>query len=133
VPRTKIAATLRHIGEVSKKYGVTISNIFHAGDGNMHPIILFNGRIPGELERAQQAGFEILRYCISVGGSITGEHGVGMEKMDLMPEQFDPASLAMMQRFKDVFDPESRLNPGKVLPTGKGCLEIRHQGMAVTF
>ncbi len=133
VPRTKIAATLRRIGEVSEKYGITISNIFHAGDGNMHPIILFNGRVPGELEKAQQAGFEILRYCISVGGSITGEHGVGMEKMDLMPDQFDPASLAMMQRFKDVFDPENRLNPGKVLPTGKGCLEIRHQGMVVTY
>lgn len=131
VPRTKIAATLRYIAEVSGKYGVTISNIFHAGDGNMHPIILFNGRVPGELEKAQQAGFEILRYCVSVGGSITGEHGVGMEKLELMPDQFSPASLAMMQRFKDVFDPGDRLNPGKLLPTGGGCVETRFQGMAM--
>lgn len=133
VPRTKIASTLGYIEQVSKKYNVTISNIFHAGDGNMHPIILFNGRVPGELERAQQAGFDILRYCVSVGGSITGEHGVGMEKLELMPDQFDPASIAMMQRFKDAFDPENRLNPGKLLPTGKGCLEIRNQGMAATY
>lgn len=130
VPRTKIAATLRYIEEVGRTYGVTISNIFHAGDGNMHPIILFNGRVSGELEKAQQAGFEILRYCVSVGGSVTGEHGVGMEKLELMPVQFNPASLGMMQRFKDAFDPENRLNPGKLLPTGKGCLEIRRQGKA---
>ena len=84
MPRTKIAPTLRHIGEVSEKYGLTISNIFHAGDGNMHPIILFNARKPGDLEKAQKAGDEILAYCIEVGGSITGEHGVGMEKMELM-------------------------------------------------
>ena len=88
VPRTKIAPTLRFIGEVAEKYGLTISNIFHAGDGNMHPIILFNARKPGDLEKAQQAGEEILEYCIESGGSITGEHGVGMEKMELMAHQF---------------------------------------------
>ena len=90
VPRTKIAPTLRYIGEVSQKYGLTISNIFHAGDGNMHPIILFNARKPGDLEAAQQAGEDILDYCIEVGGSITGEHGVGMEKMELMAQLFPP-------------------------------------------
>jgi glycolate oxidase len=127
VPRTKIADTLRYIGEVSRKYGLTISNIFHAGDGNMHPIILFDARKPGELERAQKAGEDILEYCIQVGGSITGEHGVGMEKMELMAVQFSPESLDAIARFKSLFDPACRLNPGKVLPTGRGCLEIRQK------
>jgi glycolate oxidase len=125
VPRTEIAPTLRFIGEVAARYGLTISNIFHAGDGNMHPIILFNPRRQGDLERARAAGEEILEYCIRVGGSITGEHGVGMEKSELMGKLFTPESLAMMRDLKLMFDPENRLNPGKVLPTGRGCLEIR--------
>ncbi|MGI8741450.1 MAG: FAD-binding oxidoreductase [Bryobacteraceae bacterium] len=125
VPRRQIAPTLRHIQEVSEKYGLAISNIFHAGDGNMHPIILFDARKPGELGRAREAGDEILRFCIASGGSITGEHGVGMEKMELIGEQFSDDSLEMIRRFKNLFDPTCRLNPGKVLPTGKGCMEIR--------
>ncbi|MEP6717387.1 MAG: FAD-linked oxidase C-terminal domain-containing protein [Terriglobia bacterium] len=127
VPRTQVAPTLRFIAEVSKKHGLGISNIFHAGDGNMHPIILFNARVPGELERARAAGEEILNYCISVGGSITGEHGVGMEKNELMDKLFPEATLEYIQKFKTLFDPAQRLNPGKVLPTGRGCLEIRQQ------
>ena len=127
VPRTQIAPTLRFIGEVAKKYRLGISNIFHAGDGNMHPIILFNSHIPEELARARAAGEEILSYCISVGGSITGEHGVGMEKNELMDKLFSPDSLDYIGRFKTLFDPAGRLNPGKVLPTGKGCLEIRQR------
>ena len=91
----------------------------------MHPIILFNSRIPGELDRARAAGEDILAYCISVGGSITGEHGVGMEKNEMMAKQFNPASLDYIQRFKTLFDSSGRLNPGKVLPTGRGCIEIR--------
>jgi glycolate oxidase len=126
VPRMRIAETLKFIGEVGEKYGLTISNIFHAGDGNMHPIILFDARKPGELEKAQQAGDDILKFCISVGGSITGEHGVGMEKMELMGHQFDGDSLDMIANFKNLFDPGCLLNPGKVLPTGRGCMEI-HQ------
>jgi glycolate oxidase len=125
VPRTQIAPTLRFIGEVAKKYKLGISNIFHAGDGNMHPIILFNSHVPEELARAKAAGEEILGYCISVGGSITGEHGVGMEKNEMMGKLFSPDSLDYIGRFKTLFDPAGRLNPGKVLPTGKGCLEIR--------
>lgn len=125
VPRTRIADTLKHIYAVSEKYGLTISNIFHAGDGNMHPIILFDPRKPEELERTKQAGAEILTYCIEAGGSITGEHGVGMEKNDLMPLVFKQESLDMMERLIEVFNPDRRLNPGKLLPTGKGCLEIR--------
>jgi glycolate oxidase len=125
VPRTEIAPTLRYIAEVSAKYGLTISNIFHAGDGNMHPLILFDMRKPGDLEKAQQAGFDILRRCIAVGGSITGEHGVGMEKMDLMKDLFSQASLELLAGLKSLFDPDNRFNPGKILPTGRGCAEIR--------
>jgi len=127
VPRTKIAPTLNFIGEVARKYGLTISNIFHAGDGNMHPIILFNPRVPGELEKARAAGEDILSYCIDCGGSITGEHGVGMEKNELMAKLFPPETLEMIGNLKNLFDPTGRLNPGKVLPTGRGCLEIRQQ------
>jgi glycolate oxidase len=132
VPRTQVAPTLRFIGEVGKKYGLTISNIFHAGDGNMHPIILFDARRPGDIEKTKAAGEEILARCISVGGSITGEHGVGMEKNEMMDRLFSPDSLNMMRRFKQLFDPDNRLNPGKVLPTGKGCLEIRQPALAAT-
>ena len=130
VPRTQIASTLAKIGEVAAHCGLEISNIFHAGDGNLHPIILFDARKPGELQKAQEAGEEILRYCVSVGGSITGEHGVGMEKMELMNDQFSPASLDMIGRFKSLFDPQCRLNPGKLLPTGRGCMEIRQRAGA---
>jgi glycolate oxidase len=129
VPRTKIAPTLHFINETARKYGLTISNIFHAGDGNMHPIILFDARKPGEMERARAAGEEILRYCVDAGGSITGEHGVGMEKNELMAKQFRPETLEMMGKLKALFDPDGRLNPGKVLPTGRGCLEIRQKAL----
>ena len=130
VPRTKIAPTLRFIGEVGRKYGLTISNIFHAGDGNMHPIILFDARKPGDMEKTKAAGEEILAHCISVGGSITGEHGVGMEKNEMMGRLFSSETLDMMRNFMLLFDPDSRLNPGKVLPTGKGCLEIRQPALS---
>lgn len=129
VPRTRIAETLKFINSVGKKYGLIISNIFHAGDGNMHPIILFDARKPAELEAARNCGDEILSYCVDAGGSITGEHGVGVEKRELMAKLFTPDSLAMIARFKQLFDPDGRLNPGKVLPTGKGCLEIRQSAL----
>lgn len=125
VPRTRIADTLRHIYRVSEKYGLTISNIFHAGDGNMHPIILFDPRSEDETRRTREAGEEILKYCIEVGGAITGEHGVGMEKNELMPLLFAEDSLDQIERLMRIFNPDGRLNPGKILPTGKGCLEIR--------
>jgi glycolate oxidase len=132
VPRTQIAPTLRYIGEVGEKYGLTISNIFHAGDGNMHPIILFNIHKPGELEKAQKAGEDILSYCIAVGGSITGEHGVGLEKKELMGTLFSSDTLDMIGRLKSMFDPDCRLNPGKVLPTGRGCMEIHQPALTAT-
>jgi glycolate oxidase len=125
VPRTKIAQTLEAIGRIAKKHELVVSNIFHAGDGNLHPIILFDGRKDGDLAKARLCGDEILNYCISVGGSITGEHGVGMEKMELMAHLFSEESLDIIKRFKTLFDPHCRLNPGKLLPTGMGCLEIR--------
>ena len=129
VPRTQIAPTLGVIAGVGRKYGLTISNIFHAGDGNLHPIILFDARKPGDLDKARAAGAEILEHCLSVGGSITGEHGVGMEKNEMMARQFRPETLETMGAFKRLFDPENRLNPGKMLPTGKGCLEIRQPAL----
>jgi glycolate oxidase len=130
VPRTAIASTLAFIGRMAAEFGLTISNVFHAGDGNLHPVILFNPRVPGETERARACGDRILRHCIDAGGSVTGEHGVGMEKNDLMCFQFTDESLDMIRRLKLLFDPDDRLNPGKILPTGRGCLEIRQQPLA---
>ncbi len=127
VPRTQTCPTLRFIYAVGERYGLTISNIFHAGDGNLHPLILFDHRIAGQLEKVKQASDEILRFCIDVGGSITGEHGVGMEKNEMMALQFSSDTLDMIGNFKKLFDPECRLNPGKVLPTGRGCMEIRQK------
>ncbi len=127
VPRSEIAGTLRRIGEIAEHTGLIIGNIFHAGDGNMHPIILFDARKPGELDRAREAGELILKHCIDVGGSITGEHGVGMEKNEMMDSLFSADTLGAIQDFKDLFDPKHLLNPGKVLPTGKGCMEIRQR------
>lgn len=125
VPRTQIAPTLRRINAISDEAGLTIGNIFHAGDGNMHPIILFDARKPGDLAKAQKAGFDILEYCIEVGGSITGEHGIGMEKVHLMNKQYPEETLALMRRIKEMFDPARLFNPGKLLPAGRGCAEIR--------
>jgi glycolate dehydrogenase FAD-linked subunit len=127
VPRTKVADTLEAIERIGKKHNIPISNVFHAGDGNMHPILPFDPRKKGDLKRAQRAGEEILQYCISVGGSITGEHGVGMEKMELMSQLFSDETLDMIRDFKTLFDPDCSFNPGKLLPTGKGCLEIRQK------
>lgn len=127
VPRTQIATTLHFIHELAERHCLSISNIFHAGDGNLHPLIMFDPRIPGALEKVKRASDEILRHCIDVGGSITGEHGVGMEKMEMMGHQFSGDTLEMIARFKNLFDPGCRLNPGKVLPTGRGCMEIRQR------
>lgn len=116
VPRTQLPSTLRFIHAVSEKSGLTISNIFHAGDGNLHPIILFDARRPGELEKAREAAEEIIKHCIEAGGTITGEHGVGLEKKELMPLMFSSESLDAIAQFKNLFDPAGLLNPGKVLP-----------------
>jgi glycolate dehydrogenase FAD-linked subunit len=124
IPRTKLPATLRRISEIGKKYGLQIGNVFHAGDGNLHPIILFDQRNEQQFRDTIRAGDEILEFCIQMGGAITGEHGVGMEKDRLMPLLFAEADLALMRRVHDVFNPGDLLNPGKIFPTSKGCGEI---------
>ncbi len=123
IPRTRIPETLRKIEEVSKKYSLTIGNIFHAGDGNLHPLILFDARNEEETRRTLDAGREILEFCIGVGGSITGEHGVGMEKQDLMCTLFSDSEREVMHRLRKAFNPDSVLNPQKVLPGARTCRE----------
>ncbi len=125
VPRTRIPAVLEFIGGVAKKYGLRIGNIFHAGDGNLHPLILFDPRDPNQLELVQQAGRDILEYCVSVGGSITGEHGVGLEKRDLMPLLFTDEDLDVMLSLRNAFNAAGVLNPGKLFPTTRVCAETR--------
>jgi len=124
IPRTKLPETLRRLAKIGEKYQFEIGNIFHAGDGNLHPLIPFNGRDRDEFRRAIAAGTEIIRCCIDMGGSITGEHGVGMEKDHLMPYLFSEADLALMRRVRDAFNPAGLLNPGKILPSAKACGEI---------
>jgi glycolate oxidase len=125
IPRTKLPETLRRIEEIGRKYKFQIGNIFHAGDGNLHPIILFDQRDPEQFKRAVEASGEIMRHCIDCGGALTGEHGIGMEKNELMPLMFSDADLDLMQRVRAAFNPDGVLNPGKVLPIGKGCKEVR--------
>ena len=127
IPRTRIVETLQFIRSVGDKYGLSIANVFHAGDGNLHPLILFDMRDREQFRKVVAAGAEILTYCVSIGGSITGEHGVGMEKNDLMPLIFTENDLTVMGRLKSVFNPTGQLNPAKVFPTSKGCGEIRIQ------
>jgi len=130
IPRTKLPQTLRQIGEIGKKYGFEIGNIFHAGDGNLHPIILFDARDKEQFRRAAAAADEVVKLCVEMGGSITGEHGVGMEKDRLMPLLFSEADLELMRRVRDAFNPAGLLNPGKIFPAGKGCGEIRTRPLA---
>ena len=125
VPRSRIAEAVRRIEEVARKYGISIANVFHAGDGNLHPLILFDDRKPGETDRVIQAGSEILHACVELGGSLSGEHGIGIEKMMDIPAQFSEAALETMKRVKAVFDPDGRCNPAKVFPTPGRCGEVR--------
>lgn len=132
IPRTRLPETLRCIEEVSRTYDLQIGNIFHAGDGNLHPLILFDERDREQFRRVVAAGNDIMRHCVSVGGALTGEHGVGMEKNELMPLMFTEDDLDLMRSVRAAFNPAGRLNPGKVLPLGKACGEIRVQPMAVS-
>ena len=116
IPVSELPRVLRRIGELGTEYGLEVANVFHAGDGNMHPLIIFDANAPGELEKAEALGADILRLCVEVGGCLTGEHGVGVEKRDLMETQFAPADLEAQMRVKDVFDPSWLLNPAKVFP-----------------
>jgi glycolate oxidase len=124
------------MADMSRRHGLKVANVFHAGDGNLHPLILYDANVPGELDRAEAFGAEILRACVEMGGVLSGEHGIGVEKRDLMGEMFSEVDLAHQELVKCVFDPEMLLNPGKVFPTLHRCAELGrmhvHRG-AVAF
>jgi len=124
IPRKQLPHVLARMREMSKKYGLEVANVFHAGDGNLHPLILYDGNNPGEFDRAEAFGADILRLCVEVGGVLTGEHGVGIEKRDLMGEMFNEDDLKQQQRVKCAFDPQHLLNPGKVFPVLHRCAEL---------
>jgi glycolate oxidase len=124
IPRARLAQVLARISELSAQHGLAVANVFHAGDGNLHPLILYDANQPGEIERAEAFGADILRLCVAVGGVLTGEHGVGIEKRDLMGTMFDEIDLATQERLKCAFDPDGLLNPGKVFPTLHRCAEL---------
>lgn len=125
VPRTKVPEVLRRIAAIAERHRLRIGNVFHAGDGNIHPILLFDERDRDETERVLQAGREILEACIDLGGSVSGEHGIGVEKIAQMPMLFSPEDLRAMTTLRSVFDPERRANPHKLLPDSKVCIEAR--------
>jgi glycolate oxidase len=124
IPRARLPQVLARMRELSAHYGLGIANVFHAGDGNLHPLILYDANKPGELERTEAFGADILKLCVEVGGVLTGEHGVGVEKRDLMPAMFTETDLAQQQRLKCAFDPKGLLNPGKVFPQLHRCAEL---------
>jgi len=124
IPRRRLPEVLRRMEQLSGTYGLRVANVFHAGDGNLHPLILYDVDIPGQLEQAEAFGADILKLCVAVGGVLTGEHGVGVEKRDLMGEMFDETDLACQQRVKCAFDPGLLLNPGKVFPVLHRCAEL---------
>ncbi|MBX3707528.1 MAG: FAD-binding protein [Pseudomonadales bacterium] len=124
IPRARLAEVLAHITALEAEFGLAVANVFHAGDGNLHPLILYDANRPGELERAEAMGARILAQCVAVGGTVTGEHGVGLEKLDSMCGQFSPAELDQMHRVKHAFDPAGLLNPGKAVPTLVRCAEL---------
>jgi glycolate oxidase len=124
IPRHQLPVVLKRISELSASYALPIANVFHAGDGNLHPLILYDANQTGELEKAEQCGSEILELCVAVGGTITGEHGVGMEKINQMCFQFNSPELTQFHAVKDAFDPQGLLNPGKAVPTLSRCAEF---------
>jgi glycolate oxidase len=124
IPRAKLPLVLARMKEMSAKYGLRVANVFHAGDGNLHPLILYDANKEGELEKAEDFGADILKLCVEVGGVLTGEHGVGVEKRDLMPAMFNERDLDQQQRVKCAFDPRGLLNPGKVFPQLHRCAEL---------
>lgn len=124
IPRRRLAEVLTRMAEMSRRFDLRVANVFHAADGNLHPLILYDANAPGELERAEEFGGEILKLCVDMGGVLTGEHGVGVEKRDLMGVMFDEADLAQQQRVKCAFDAEGLLNPGKMFPRLHRCAEM---------
>jgi glycolate oxidase len=142
IPRTRLPYVLGRVNEIVARHGLRVGNVFHAGDGNLHPNILYDPRRPGEEARVLAAGGEILRLCAEVGGSISGEHGIGLEKIDFMPLIFSETDLACMRRLKEAFNPGGLCNPGKILPSRRACAEagpayrphpIEEKGLAQRF
>ncbi|MDC0293308.1 FAD-binding oxidoreductase, partial [Verrucomicrobia bacterium] len=132
VPRSKLPEIMNFIQACSKRVNLRIPNVFHAGDGNIHPLILFDEREPDQVKRAIQAGEDILEKCLELGGSVSGEHGIGVEKVDFMVKQFTPSDLKAMIDVRTVFDPKQRCNPHKMFPTSKRCIDfnVRKQAPA---
>ncbi|HLN28388.1 MAG TPA: FAD-linked oxidase C-terminal domain-containing protein [Gemmataceae bacterium] len=128
VPRTKLPQILSEIQRIGAKYQLRIANVFHAGDGNIHPIVLFDERDPEQVQRVLRASHEILEECLRCGGSVTGEHGIGVEKIDFMPKLFSPEDLNMMLRLRSAFNPEGRCSPAKIFPTAGACIEPSKAG-----
>jgi glycolate oxidase len=133
VPRSKLPQIMREVAAISARHRLLIANVFHAGDGNLHPLICYDEREPGQLERAVQANEELLRACLALGGSVTGEHGVGVDKAKSLPLQYAPADLDFMRRLRGVFDPKNLMNPGKLLPDHPACGEVLRPGGAVSL
>jgi len=128
IPRTKLQYVLQEIEGLSQKHGYRVANVFHAGDGNLHPLILYNNAIPGELEKVEALGGDILKLCVQVGGSISGEHGIGADKKCYMPEMFSATDLETMQYVRQVFNPSGLANPEKIFPTPRTCGEAARAG-----
>ncbi len=124
IPRARLAEVLRAIEELSGEFGLPVANVFHAGDGNLHPLILYDANVPDQLARAERMGERILALCVRVGGTVTGEHGVGVEKLDAMCGQFAADELDQFHRLKAAFDPAGLMNPGKAVPTLVRCAEL---------
>lgn len=125
IPRSKLPEMLEFVNECAERAGLRVANIFHAGDGNLHPIFLFDDRDPDQVDRVVQAGHEVMKKCLSLGGSVTGEHGIGVEKIDLLGEMFSEDDLRLQADLKSIFNPSGNCNPGKVLPSEKTCVEVR--------
>jgi glycolate oxidase len=124
IPRRRLPEVLTGIAKLSEQFGLAVANVFHAGDGNLHPLILYDANQPGQMAQAEALGGKILELCVAVGGTITGEHGVGIEKINQMCVQFSPAELAQFHRLKAAFDPAGLLNPGKAVPSLHRCAEL---------
>ncbi len=133
IPRTQLPYVLQEIEALSQKFGYPVANVFHAGDGNLHPLILYNNSIPGALEQVEELGGEILKLCVRVGGSISGEHGIGADKKCYMPEMFSDADLESMQWVRQVFNPQGLANPGKIFPTPRTCGEAANHASVKQF
>jgi glycolate oxidase len=124
VPRTKLPEVLRRIAELEREHGLRVGNVFHAGDGNLHPLVLYDEAVPGQAALAERVATKILEACVDAGGSLTGEHGIGADKACSMPLLFSEPDLAVMDRVRRAFDPRGLANPGKVLPTPRLCGEV---------